>query len=131
MTTLNGKLIATDRQELDLAKQQIAALQQQYEGLSKSVTIWDRSKEQIARDIALLQQLKSKINAIEQKNSTIDRQLKKMAVEIRSQQTYLILSILSVVFVFTGGLVWLGHTSKASPAELSDLHHYQLNSSSR
>ena len=30
MTTINGKLIAIDRQKLDLAKQQIADLQQQY-----------------------------------------------------------------------------------------------------
>lgn len=33
MTTINGKLIAIDRQELAKAKQQIVALQQQHEQL--------------------------------------------------------------------------------------------------
>jgi fatty-acid desaturase len=131
MTIVNGKLIATDRQELDIAKQKIADLQQQYEGLSQSSVTWNRTKEQMQRDISSLQQLQSKLSAIDKNNSAIDRQIKLMAVEIQALQTYLIGSILSIVFIFTGGLFWLGNISKASPAERPELHEQQLNSSSR
>jgi hypothetical protein len=131
MTTINGKLIATDRQELDLAKQQILDLQQQYAGLSQSSIAWNRAKEQIERDISSIQQLQSKLSASDKRNNALERQIKAMAVEIKTQQTYLIGSILGIVFIFAGGLFWLGNTSKASPAELLKLHHQQLNSSSR
>jgi hypothetical protein len=131
MTTVNGKLIVTDRQELNLAKQQIVELQQQYEGLSQSSITWNRSKEKIERDISSLQQLQSKLSAIDKRNNEIDRQIKAMEVEIQTQYTYLIGSVLSIIFIFVGGLFWLGNTSKASPAELPELHNQQLNSSSR
>jgi hypothetical protein len=131
MTTVNGKLIVTDRQELDLAKQQIIELQQQYEGLSQSSITWNRAKEKIERDISLLQQLQSKLSAIDKRNNAIDRQIKAMQVGIQTQYTYLIGSVLGIVFIFAGGLFWLGNTSKASPTKLPELHNHQLNSSSR
>jgi chromosome segregation ATPase len=131
MTTVNGKLIVTERQELDLAKQQIVELQHQYEGLSQSSTTWNRAKDRIERDISSLQQLQSKLSAIDKRNNEIDRQIKAMKVEIQTQSTYLIGSVLSIIFIFVGGLFWLGNTSKASPAELPELHNQQLNSSSR
>jgi ABC-type transporter Mla subunit MlaD len=130
MTTINGKLIATDRQDLELAKQQILDLQQQYEGLSQASIKWNRAKDQIQRDISSLQQLQSKISAIDKRNDSLQRQIKAMAVKIQTQQTYLIGSMLGIVFIFAGGLFWLGNTSKASPAELP-LQHHQLNSPSR
>jgi hypothetical protein len=130
MTTINGKLIATDRQELDLAKQQILDLQQQYEELSQASIKWNRAKDQIQRDISSLQELQSKISAIDKRNDSLQRQIKAMAVKIQTQQTYLIGSMLGIVFIFAGGLFWLGNTSKASPAELP-LQHHQLNSPSR
>ena len=131
MTTINGKLIATDRQELDLAKQQIVELQQQYAGLSQSSIAWNRAKQQIERDISSLQQLQSKLSASDKRNNALERQVKAMAVRIQAQQTYLIGSMLGIVFIFAGGLFWLGNTSKASPAKLPELHHHQLNLSSR
>jgi hypothetical protein len=131
MTTVNGKLIVTDRQELDLAKQQIIELQQQYEGLSQSSITWNRAKEKIERDISLLQQLQSKLSAIDKRNNAIDRQIKAMQVGIQTQYTYLIGSVLGIVFIFAGGLFWLGNTSKASPTKLPELHNHQLNSSLR
>ncbi len=131
MTIINGKSIATDRQELDLAKQQIVDLQQQYEGLYQSSITWNRAKERIERDISSLQELQSKLSAIDKRNNTLDRQIKTMAVQIQTQQTYLIGSITCIVSIFAGGLVWLGNTSKASPAELPELHNQQLNSLSR
>lgn len=67
MTTINGKLIAIDRQELDLAKQQIADLQQQYERLYQSSITGNIAKEQIEKDISSIQQLQSRISAIKKK----------------------------------------------------------------
>ena len=69
MTTINGKLIAIDRQELDLAKQQIADLQQQYERLYQSSITGNLAKEQIEKDISSIQQLQSRISEIEKKRS--------------------------------------------------------------
>ena len=69
MTTINGKLIAIDRQKLDLAKQQIADLQQQYERLYQSSIMGNLAKEQIEKDISSIQQLQSRISAIEKKRS--------------------------------------------------------------
>ena len=69
MTTINGKLIAIDRQKLDLAKQQIADLQQQYERLYQSSITGNLAKEQIEKDISSIQQLQSRISAIEKKRS--------------------------------------------------------------
>ena len=124
MTTINGKLIATDRQELDKAKQQIVILQQQQEQLQRSVTNLARDKDLLAKEINTCKQLKSNLSAL-------DRQIKKMSIEIQTQQMYLISSILIVVFVFAGGLLWLANTSKAKPAELVDRHNHPLNLSSR
>ena len=69
MTTINGKLIAIDRQKLDLAKQQIADLQQQYERLYQSSIMGNLAKEQIEKDISSIQQLQSRISEIEKKRS--------------------------------------------------------------
>ena len=131
MTTINGKLITTERQELDLAKQQIIDLQQQYAGLAQASIGWNRAKERIERDISSLQQVQSKLSAIETKNNLLDHRIKLMKVELQSQQTYLIGSITAIIFIFAGGIIWLGNTSKATPGELPELHNHQLNSSSR
>jgi chromosome segregation ATPase len=130
MTTINGKLIATERQELDLAKQQIADLQQEYAELSQSSMAGHRAREKMSRDISSLQQLQSKLSAIDRKNNTLDRQIKAMAVQIQTQQTYLIGSIIGITFISIGGLFWLGNRPKATPAELPQLHQ-QLHPSAR
>jgi DNA repair exonuclease SbcCD ATPase subunit len=124
MTTINGKLIATDRQELAQAKQQIVDLQQQQQQLQRSFTSLAREKDRLAKEIDTCKQLKPNLSAL-------DRKLKTVSIEIRSQQTYLILSMLGMIFVLFGGLVWLGNTAKAKPAELVDRHNHPLNLSSR
>ena len=72
MTTINGKLIAIDRQKLDLVKQQILDLQQQHERLYQSSITGNLAKEQIEKDISSIQQLQSRISEIEKKDP-IDR----------------------------------------------------------
>jgi hypothetical protein len=138
MTTINGKLIAIDRQELVKAKQQIVDLQQQQQQLQKSFTSLVEDKDRLAKEIYTCKQIKPNLN-------TLERQIKTMSIEIRSQQMYLISSVLGIIFVLVGGLFWLGNTAKARPAELGvgdslplgtaslpeNRHNHPLNSSSR
>lgn len=124
MTTINGKLIAIDRQELAKAKQQIVDLQQQQERLQKSVANLAQDKDRLAKEIGTCKQIKPNLN-------TLERQIKTMATAIRSQQMYLISLILGTIFVLIGGLFWLGNTAKARPAELVNRHNHPLNLSSK
>jgi chromosome segregation ATPase len=124
MTTINGKLIATDRQELVKAKQQIVDLQQQQKQLQRSIASLAQDKDRLAKEIDTCKQLKPNLSAL-------DRKIKTVSIEIRSQQMYLISSILGIIFILFGGLFWLGNTAKARPAELVDRHNHPLNLSSR
>ena len=71
MQTVNGKLIATERQELDLAKEQILKLDQRCQQLEREMITWKREKSEVVLAVSSIKSLTTKVGLIEQRNKLL------------------------------------------------------------
>ena len=71
MQTVNGKLIATDRQELDLAKEQILKLDQRCQQLERENITWKREKSDVMLAVSSIKSLTTKVDLVEKRNKLL------------------------------------------------------------
>ena len=71
MQTVNGKLIATDRQELDLAKEQILKLDRRCQQLESEIITWKREKSEVVLAVNSIKSLTTKVDLVEKRNKLL------------------------------------------------------------
>ena len=71
MQTVNGKLIATERQELDLAKEQILKLDQRCQQLESEIITWKREKSEVVLAVNSIKSLTTKVDLVEKRNKLL------------------------------------------------------------
>ena len=122
MQTVNGKLIATDRQELDLAKEQILKLDQRCQQLERENITWKREKSDVMLAVSSIKSLTTKVGLIEQRNKLLVGAFNDYK---NRQQSFWAISIASGCVV----LAVFGYSLVSRPASLGDSQRAEISKS--
>ena len=103
MQTANGKLIVTDRQELDTAKEQIITLDRRSQKIENQLISWEQQKSEVMQTVSYIKSLNTQ-------HVLLERKLQQIATDFNRQKTYnQLLSIATIVSLCVGGL-WIGNS---------------------
>ncbi|PSB58768.1 hypothetical protein [Chamaesiphon polymorphus] len=103
MQTANGKLIVTDRQELDAAKEQIVTLDRRSQKIENQLIAWEQQKSEVMQTVNYIKSLNTQ-------HALLERKIQQITTDFNRQKTYnQLLSIATVVSLCVGGL-WIGNS---------------------
>jgi hypothetical protein len=103
MQTANGKLIVTDRQELDAAKAQIETLDRRYQKLENQLVVWEQQKSEVMQTANYIKNLNAQ-------HALLERKFNQIASDFNRQKNYQqLLSIATIASLCIGGL-WIGNS---------------------
>ncbi len=115
MQTANGKLIITDRQELDTAKEQIITLDRRSQKIENQLISWEQQKSEVMQTVSYIKSLNTQ-------HALLERKIQQITTDFNRQKNYQqLLSVATVVSLCVGGL-WIGNSlsdrSNSSPASI-------------
>jgi hypothetical protein len=103
MQTANGKLIITDRQELDTAKEQITTLDRRSQKIENQLISWEQQKSEVMQTVSYIKNLNTQ-------HALLERKLQQITTDFNRQKNYQqLLSVATVVSLCVGGL-WIGNS---------------------
>jgi hypothetical protein len=103
MQTANGKLIVTDRQELDAAKAQLEILDRRYQKLENQLVVWEQQKSEVMQTASYIKNLNAQ-------HALLERKFHQIASDFNRQKNYQqLLSIATIASLCIGGL-WIGNS---------------------